>query len=78
MISHRGRFEFCQYNPGKGHKYGIKLFKLCEMTGYMWNISIYCGKGTGEIVDGLDHPRCVLISLTSPLLNEGRLIVADN
>ena len=34
MISHRGRV-FCQYNPGKAHKYGIKLFKLCEMTGYI-------------------------------------------
>ena len=35
MISHRGRLLFRQYNPGKGHKYGIKLFKLCEMTRYI-------------------------------------------
>ena len=52
IISHRGRLLFCQYNPGKGHKYGIKQFKLCEMTGYIWNFSIYCGKGTDKIVDG--------------------------
>ena len=48
------------------------------MTGYIWNFSIYCGKGTGEIVDGLDHPGSLLVSLAAPLLNEGRLIVADN
>ena len=78
MISHRGRLLFRQYNPGKAHKYGIKLFKLCEMTGYIWNFSILCGKGTGEIVNGLDHPGSLLVSLTAPLLNEGRLIVADN
>ena len=28
MISHRGRLLFRQYNPGKSHKYGIKMFKL--------------------------------------------------
>ena len=78
MISHRGRLLFRQYNSGKAHKYGIKLFKLCKMTGYIWNFSIYCGKGTGEIVDGLDHPGSLLVSLAAPLLNEGRLIVADN
>ena len=48
------------------------------MTGYIWNFSIYCGKGTGEIVDGLDHPGSFLVSFAAPLLNEGRLIVADN
>ena len=78
MISRRGRLLFRQYNPGKAHKYGIKLFKLCEMTGYIWNFSIYCGKGTSEIVDGSDHPGSLLVSLAAPLLNEGRLIVADN
>ena len=78
MISHRGRLLFRQYNPGKAQKYGIKLFKLYKMTGYIWNFSIYCGKGAGEIVDGLDHPGSVLVSLAALLLNEGRLIVADN
>ena len=78
MISHRVRLLFRQYNPRKAHKYGIKLFKLCKMAGYIWNLSIYCGKGTGEIIDGLDHPGSLLVSLAAPLLNEGRLIVADN
>ena len=48
------------------------------MTGYIWNFSIYCGKSTGEIVDGLDHSESVLVSLAAPLWNEGRLIVAGN
>ena len=78
MISHRGRLLFRQYNPGKAHKYGIKLFKLAEMTGYVWNISIYCGKGTKNIITGLDHPGSVVVTLAESLLNEGRLLVADN
>ena len=78
MISHRGRLSFCQYNPGKAHKYGIKLFKLAEMTGYVWNISIYCGKGKENVTAGLDHLGSIVVTLAEPLLNEGRLLVADN
>ena len=79
MISHRGRLSFRQYNPGKAHKYGIKLFKLAEMTGYVWNILIYsCGKGKENVIAGLDHPGSIVVTLTEPLLNEERLLVADN
>ena len=44
QISHRRRLSFRQYNPGKEHKYGIKMFKLVEMSGYVWDFSIYCEK----------------------------------
>lgn len=29
MIPFRGRLKFKQYIPGKAHKYGVKLFKIC-------------------------------------------------
>ena len=78
MISHRGRLLFRQYNPGKAHKYGIKLIKLAEMTGYVWNISIYCGKETENLIAGLDHPGLIVVIFAESLLNEGRLLVVDN
>ena len=68
MISHRGRLLFRQYNPEKAHKYGIKLFKLAEMTGYVWNISIFCGKE--NVIAGLDHPNSTIVTLEEPPLNE--------
>ena len=78
MISTKADFCFASITPGKPINTVLSCLKLCEMTGYIWNFSIYCGKGTGEIVDGLDHPGSLLVSLVAPLLNEGRLIVADN
>lgn len=78
MISHRGRLLFRQYNPGKSHKYGIKIFKLCDMSGFIWNASVYCGKGSGNKRPGLDHSGSVIIDLGEKLLNCGRLFVADN
>ena len=34
MIPWRGRLGFRQYIPGKAHKYGVKLCKLCTVEGY--------------------------------------------
>lgn len=38
MVPFRGRLKFKQYIPGKTHKYGVKLFKLCGVNGYTYNI----------------------------------------
>ena len=78
QIGHRGRLSFRQYNPGKKHKCGIKMYQLVEMTGYAWNFSIYCEKGKDSLIHGLDHPGSVVVKLTENLLNAGRLLVADN
>ena len=52
MIPWRGRLIFRQYNPGKSHKYGVKLYKLCDPTGYTYTSSIYCGKAGNTMVKG--------------------------
>ena len=44
MVPWRGRLVFRQYMPGKRHKYGIKLFKLCTPEDYTANILICSGK----------------------------------
>lgn len=35
--------KFKQYIPNKRHKFGIKLFKLCEEGGYIYRCRVYCG-----------------------------------
>ncbi|XP_026465869.1 abscisic acid and environmental stress-inducible protein-like, partial [Ctenocephalides felis] len=44
MVPWRGRLGFRQYIPGKRHKYGVKLYKLCLSEGYTHNIEIYADK----------------------------------
>ena len=78
QIAHRDRLSFRQYNPGNANKYRIKLFKLAEMTSYVWDFSIYCGNGNETTIDGLNHSGSIVVSLAEPLLNERRLLVADN
>jgi Transposase IS4 len=44
MVPFRGRLKFKQYIPSKSHKYGIKLFKLCDSTEYTFSFIIYEAK----------------------------------
>ncbi len=78
MISHRGRILFRQYNPLKRHKYGLKMFKLCDMSGFVWNAKIYCGAGSSQIRPGLDLSGSVVADLSESLLDQGRFLVTDN
>ena len=71
MVPFRGRLSFRQYIPGKSHKYGVKLFKLCDEKGYTYSISVYTGKGDGQ-------PTNVVMNLVEPYLGCGRTVCTDN
>jgi hypothetical protein len=41
----QGRIVCHVYIKGKPHKYGIKMFELCEAkSGYVYNLEVYTGK----------------------------------
>jgi len=75
MVPFRGRLIFKQYIPGKAHKYGVKLFKICEVNGYTYDIEVYAGKNQ---VDGKGLACKVVMDLSRPYLNNGRTLVTDN
>ncbi|CAK1578439.1 unnamed protein product [Parnassius mnemosyne] len=76
MVGFRGRLSFRTYNPQKAHKYGIKIYKLCCSNGFTWSYSIYDGRS--HQMPGLDKPGTVVVSLAELLLDEGRILIADN
>ncbi|CAH1957383.1 unnamed protein product [Acanthoscelides obtectus] len=70
-----GRLLFKQYNPQKGNKYGIKVFKLCTQNGCTWNLSVYAGK----VKEGqLAVSTSIVLKLARNLLGSGRICVIDN
>jgi len=75
MVPFRGRLKFKQYIPGKAHKYGVKLFKICEKNGYTHDLQVYAGKNQ---VDGKGLALRVVMELSRPYLNVGRTVVTDN
>lgn len=41
----KARHHLKMYMPDKPHKYGYKIFVLCGVSGYAYNLEIYTGKG---------------------------------
>ena len=77
MILWRGRLLFRQYIPGKAHKCGVKLYKLCTVEGYTWNLKVYCGKDERDSSTKL-HSENVVMTLMKDLLMTGRELYEDN
>uniref|UniRef100_A0A1B6MQT6 PiggyBac transposable element-derived protein domain-containing protein n=1 Tax=Graphocephala atropunctata TaxID=36148 RepID=A0A1B6MQT6_9HEMI len=76
MVPFRGRVKFRQYVPSKRHRYGIKLYKLCLIGGYTWNVKVCAGKE--HIPRGQSASSKTVMELVEPLLGEGRTLCTDN
>ena len=75
MVPFRGRLKFRQYLPGKSHKYGVKLFKVCDPSAYTYNVKVYAGK---EERCYSDLATSVVMQLMDPYLDAGRTLSTDN
>ena len=48
LLLWKGRLGFKQHIPKKCTRFGIKMFLLYEVSGYLWNSLVYCGKNSVE------------------------------
>lgn len=77
MVPWRGRLSFRQYIPNKTHKYGVKLYKVCLPEGYTYRVNIYSGRNE-QAPQGKRHASLICMNLLQGLLDEGRILYADN
>ena len=54
LLLWKGRLSFKQYIPSKRSRYGVKLFSLCEDSGYLWSSFVYLGKNPGNDNENLE------------------------
>ena len=76
MVPFRGRVKIRQYVPGKAHKYGLKLYKVCTPEAYTWNFEVHTGEK--KYIQGLNHTEALTVTLFEKLLNQGATIFSDN
>jgi hypothetical protein len=76
MVKFHGKLIIKTYNPAKTDRYGMKIYKACTINSYTWSYQIY--SGISHQLEGLDKPGSTVVQLTEPLLDAGRIIVADN
>lgn len=52
MCSTKMRHHLRQYMPNKPHKWGVKLFVLCDSTGFAYRFEVYNGAGDNVVLAG--------------------------
>jgi len=77
MVLWRGRLVFRQYIKNKRHKYGVKLYMLTENQGFVQQIMIYSGQGTG-VLPGVSHTEYVVDQLMNNYFDKGYSLFMDN
>ena len=80
LVLWKGRLSFRQYIPSKRHKFGIKMFVLCDCkTGYILDFILYTGSDTNIDNDkNLGMTGSVVLTLLEPYLNRGHEVYVDN
>ncbi len=77
MIGYIGRCKFIQYIKDKPTKWGFKMWKLCDITGYLWCFDIYTGKeNTKKSIYGLAYD--VVMNLVKQLPKKTYHLFIDN
>jgi len=78
MVPFRGRLNFRQYIPTKRHRYGVKILKVCLLSGYTWFAKIYSGKQYTAQDQNMSVTTQITMELMTQLLDEGRTLFTDN
>ena len=73
----RSCLVFRQYIKNKRHKYGIKLFKLCESDGVVMKVRVYSRE---SVVDPnlLGQTGAVVLDLMEQFLDQGYCLYTDD
>ena len=84
LLLWKGRLGFKQYIPNKRSRFGIKMFSLCETSGYLWNSFVYLGKEANvspeeaALQKELGKSGAVVPKLMSDLYGKGHHLYVDN
>lgn len=81
LMLFKGRLSFKQFIPSKRHRFGIKLFLLCDCeTGYILDFIIYTGAKTEikSFDEELGKSGNIVYTLMEPYLNKGHILFVDN
>lgn len=80
IVEWKGRLKFKQYIPSKRHRFGIKLFVLCDCkTGYVLDYLVYTGDNKHiHFNESLQQSGSVISTLMEPYLNKSHIIYMDN
>lgn len=78
-ITHNGRIVHRKRSSSDRRKRGVRMYKLCDRSGYVWNVSIHCGgKLSKSKIPGLNNSGSIVVHLAESLLDCGRVLAAGS
>ena len=65
IVKCKGRGIFRQYIPKKRKHFSIKIYKLCNESGYTYDIRVYLGRDSHSATDDMAATHATVRHLTS-------------
>lgn len=84
LVLFKGRLSFRQYIPSKRHRFGVKLFMLCDCKiGYCLDFIVYTGTSTdveklSQRDEVVGKSGQIVMTLMRPYLNNNHTLYLDN
>ena len=63
-VKFQGRVIFRQYIPKKRKRLGIKIYKLCDESGYTYDMKVYLGRDSFSATDNMTAAHATIRHLT--------------
>ena len=77
IVKFKGRVIFRQYIPKKRKRFGIKIYKLCDESGYTYDMSVYLGRDSHSATDDMTATHATVRHLTCRVEGLGYKIFMD-
>jgi len=77
-VKFKGRIIFRQYIPKKRKHIGIKIYKLCDESGYTCDMRVYLGRDSHSATDNMTATHAIVKHLTYRVEGLGHKIFMDN
>jgi len=78
IVKFKGKVIFRQYIPKKRKRFGIKIYKLCDESGYTYDMRVYLGTDSRSATDDMTATHATVRHLTSRVEGLGHKIFMDN
>jgi hypothetical protein len=78
IVLFKRRVVFKHYIPKKYKQFGIKIFKLCDATGYTYDMEVYLGKDRQRARTDMTATPAMVKQLTRRVKGHGHKLYMDN
>ena len=78
IVKFQGRVIFRQYISKKRKHFGIKIYELCDESGYTYDMNVYLGRDSHSAADDMTATHATVRHLTCRVEGLGHKLFMDN